>query len=245
MATVHPFAARLDPGRSRGLRYTDVAIWLHWLIAAAIFYNLVSGLLRPVLPRGFFAFHISAGITILALSVVRVFWRLTHRPPPDLPMHAWERRLAHLVHFLVYAAMLALPLSGWALVSANPPVGSPGAAWAATHPAGPPPSPAFKPDARSAGGPAGEGRGGGQPPRPRGPTMIWGLVRLPPIAPINDLGRDAAGVPEQRALHERIETAHLIGGWLMLTLLLLHIAGALKHQFVDRERELRRMGIGR
>ena len=76
-------------------RYSTVAIVLHWAIAALILYNLASGLLRPVLPRGFFVFHVSSGITILLLSVVRVVWRMTHRPPPMLQMHGWERRLAN------------------------------------------------------------------------------------------------------------------------------------------------------
>ncbi|RDE05833.1 cytochrome b [Sphingomonas aracearum] len=234
----------MDEARVR-LRYTNVAIVLHWLIAAFILYNLASGLLRPVLPRGFFVFHVSSGISILVLTLVRIGWRLTHRPPPFLPMVGWERGLAHLVHFLLYLAMLLLPFSGWALVSANPPAGSPGAAWAAEHRPGAPPAPTLKPDATSRGGPAGEGKGGGQPPRKRGPVMVWGLFQLPLIAPVNEIGRTPEGVPEQRALHERIETFHAIGGWVMLALLILHVAGALKHQLVDRQRELARMGIGR
>ena len=231
-----------------GARYTKVAIALHWIIAAAILYNLLSGLARPVLPRGFFVFHISSGITILALSAFRVVWRLTHRPPPMLPMAAWEKGLAHGVHFLLYAAMLVLPLSGWALVSANPPAGSAGAAFAdAQRAQGQAAEPQRLPsggEARTAGAPAGEGRGGGQPPRRRGPTMVWGLVPLPLIAPVNEIGRTPEGVPQQRELHERIETFHLLGGWIMLVLLVLHVGGALKHQLVDRERELARMGLG-
>lgn len=214
-------------------RYTNVAIALHWLIALAIFYNLASGLLRPTLPRGFFVFHVSSGITILVLSIARVLWRVTHKPPPFLPMQGWERALAHGVHFLLYAAILVLPFSGWALVSANPPAGSPGAAYAeAERAAHQPPSP------------AGEGKGGGAPPRRRGPTMVWGVFKLPLIAPVNAIGSTPEGVPQQRALHDRIETFHLYGGWVMLLLLVLHIGGALKHQFVDRERELARMGLG-
>ena len=216
-------------------RYSRVAIVLHWAIAALILYNLASGLLRPVLPRAFFAFHVSSGITILALSLVRVGWRLTHRPPPFLPLARWEARLAHGVHVALYAAMLLLPLSGWAIVSANPPAGSPGAIEAARHQAAPP----------AGSGTAPAKPGGGQEHRPRGPAMIWGVVRLPLIGPINDLGRTPAGVPGQRAVHDRVERAHLIGGWIMLALLVLHVAGALKHQIVDGEDELARIGLGR
>jgi cytochrome b561 len=233
------------PASSDRLRYSNVAIVLHWAIAAFILYNLASGLLRPVLPRGFFVFHVSSGVTILALSLVRVVWRLLHKAPEFLPMRAWERGLAHLVHILLYVAMLALPLSGWALVSANPPAGSPGAAWAAEHRPAPPPTPVpAASDSHAQGGPAGAGEGGGKPRKPRGPTMVWGLFKLPLIGPIHEIGREPDGVPHQRELHEQIEQVHLLGGWIMLALLVLHVGGALKHQFVDRERELARMGVG-
>ncbi|MDO6414846.1 cytochrome b/b6 domain-containing protein [Sphingomonas sp. BIUV-7] len=206
-------------------RYTRVAMWLHWLIALAIFYNLASGLLRPIMPRGFFLWHISSGITILALTIVRVVWRLTHKPPPFLPMKKWEANMAHVVHFLLYCAMVLLPFSGWALVSANPPIGSPGADYAAAQRAAkaPPGAPA---------------------PAPRKPIMVWNAFALPLIGPVNEIGRAPEGVAEQRELHERIEKFHLIGGWLLLALLVLHIGGALKHQFADREPELDRMGLG-
>ncbi|WP_375381108.1 cytochrome b [uncultured Sphingomonas sp.] len=237
--------SRTDDGRQ--LRYTNVAILLHWAIALGILYNLATGLFGEYLPSGAFAFHISSGITVLALTVVRVVWRLTHRPPPKLPIPTWQKRLADAVYLLFYAGMILLPLSGWAMVSASPPAGSPGAAWAAEHsrvPAPPAPVPTGKPAASAPGGPAGAGKGGGQPPTKHGPIMIWGLFPLPLIAPVSDIGRTVDRVSEQRALHERIEGVHLAGGWIMLALLFLHVAGALKHQFVDRERELQRMGLG-
>ena len=218
-------------------RYTRVAITLHWLIAAAIAYNLSSGLLRDVLPRGFFALHISSGLTILALSIVRVGWRLTHKPPALLPMRAWERGLAHDVHLLLYGAMLAMPLSGWAMISARPPAGSAGAAYAEQLRAQrTPPVVQAQP---------GNPQTAARPAPPRGAPKFWGLFDVPMIAPVQEIGRTPAGVPEQRALHERIETVHALGGWVMLALLFLHIAGALKHQYVDREPELARMGLGR
>lgn len=225
------------------LRYTDVAIAFHWAIAALIAYNLTSGLLRPVLPRGFFVFHVSSGITILALSVARVVWRLTHRPPAFLPMASWERRLAYGVHILLYVAMLALPLSGWALVSAHPPAGSPGAAFEAQHQAAG--SAVHAPASASApGNAAGAEQADKAAHHGHGPILIWGLFKLPLIAPLQDLGREPEGVPHQKEVHETITDAHLIGGWIMLALLLLHIAGALKHQLIDRRRELARMGLG-
>lgn len=218
-------------------RYTRVAIALHWLIAAAILYNLISGLLNEVLPRWFFVFHISSGLTILILSLVRVGWRLTHKPPPFLPMRRWEANLAHGVHFLLYAAMLLMPFTGWAMISANPPAGSPGAAYA--EQLGAPRAPA--PVRAKPGSP----QTPAAPARRRAPPLFWGLFPVPLIAAVNEVGRAPAGVPEQRELHERFETIHAVGGWVMLILLVLHLGGALKHQLLDREPELARMGLGR
>lgn len=206
---------------SEAQRYSTVAIMLHWLIAVAILYNLISGLFGAYLPPEFFVFHISSGVTILVLSVVRVAWRLTHRPPPFLEMASWEKRLARGVHFLLYAAMLIMPFTGWAMISADPPAGSPGAAYLDEQLAA-------------------EGR----PVWPRGPTMVWDIVALPSIDSIHEIGRTPAGVPQQRALHDRFEALHLYGGWMLLLLLVLHVGGALKHQLVDRQRELARMGLG-
>jgi cytochrome b561 len=107
--------------------YDAVAIFLHWLTAFAIAGQLAMGWSMVVMgPGSYLKFqlyqaHKSVGITILALSVLRLGWRLLHAPPP-LPasMPAWEQRLAHFNHFTLYALLLALPLSGWALVSASP-----------------------------------------------------------------------------------------------------------------------------
>ena len=222
----------VESGPDRAARYTSAAIILHWAIAALILYNLTSGLLRDFLPREFFTWHVSSGITILILSVVRVGWRLTHRPPPLLPMQRWEKRLAHGVHFLLYAAILFVPFAGWALISASPPPGTPGAAYAAEMRA--------KADAElvaKGGKPKGPGRSG--------PRMFWGIAPIPLIGAVNTIGATPEGVKPQRELRERIEKTHEIGGWLMFLLLLLHVAGALKHQFADRVDELARMGLGR
>lgn len=208
-------------------RYSTVAIILHWAIALLILFNLGTGFLRPFVPRGVWAFHVSSGITVLLLTAVRVVWRLTHRPPPfPSTMPHWERGLAHIVHFLLYVAMVMIPLTGWAMISANPPVGSPGAAAAQA---------AMVEAAAKAGKPA---------PAPRKPSQFWGLAPVPLITPLQDMGRDPAGLPAQKAKHQQLGELHELGGWIMLALLFLHIGGALKHQFIDRQREFARMGIG-
>ena len=108
-------------------RYGAVAMTLHWLIAAAIIGLLIVGKYMHGLPNtnpdkfALYQLHKSFGITVLALSLLRLGWRFTH-PAPALPaaMPAWERWAAHGMHFALYAAMIGMPLSGWARVSADP-----------------------------------------------------------------------------------------------------------------------------
>ncbi len=103
-------------------RYSRVAIAFHWTIAALVIVNLVIGLGGDAVPAlgAMFPAHKAIGITVLALTAARVAWRLMHRPPP-LPGHtpAWERATAHAVHWALYALLVLMPLSGWAM-SSNP-----------------------------------------------------------------------------------------------------------------------------
>ncbi|MDE2080691.1 MAG: cytochrome b [Burkholderiales bacterium] len=65
-----------------------------------------------------FNWHKWAGITILALSLLRLLWRLTHRPPPELPAPHWQQQAARATHGLMYALCFAVPLAGWGYSSA-------------------------------------------------------------------------------------------------------------------------------
>jgi len=61
-----------------------------------------------------FALHKSIGMTILALVLLRIAWRLTERRPADPPaMPRWQRHAAHALHLALYGLILAIPLSGW------------------------------------------------------------------------------------------------------------------------------------
>jgi cytochrome b561 len=103
-------------------RYSRVAVWLHWLIALLIAVNLLLGFFhedfdKPV-RSAMMDVHKSTGLTILLLSLARLAWRLGHRPPPfDPAMKAWEVGVARLVHWLFYLLLVALPLTGWMIVS--------------------------------------------------------------------------------------------------------------------------------
>lgn len=99
-------------------KYTRIAIVLHWLIAVLIVANVLLAWSVDYLPdadvRPVIDTHKSIGITVLGLALMRVLWRLSHRPPPlpaDYPR--WERRAAHLAHALLYVLIVALPVSGW------------------------------------------------------------------------------------------------------------------------------------
>jgi cytochrome b561 len=62
--------------------------------------------------------HKWAGMTILALSALRLLWRLTHRPPAEPAGPHWQQVAAKTVHRLMYVLFFAIPLVGWAYSSA-------------------------------------------------------------------------------------------------------------------------------
>ena len=105
--------------------YTRTAISLHWLIALLILPAFTLGLYMHELPLSpyklrLYSYHKWLGVTVFLLVCFRLYWRLTHRPPalPD-SMPRWERLAAEGVHYLLYALMLLIPLSGWLMSSAK------------------------------------------------------------------------------------------------------------------------------
>lgn len=106
-------------------RYTATAIHLHWLVALALIGTFSLGLYMHELPLSptklkLYSWHKWAGVTIFLLVLVRLAWRLGHRPP-ELPagMPAWQRQASAWVHGLLYLLMFAVPLSGWLMSSAK------------------------------------------------------------------------------------------------------------------------------
>ena len=107
-------------------RYNAVAMVLHWLLALLIISLLVVGKIMVDLSNNdpdkftLYQLHKSFGLLILSLSVVRVAWRLTHATPP-LPaaMKQWEQIIAKATHGIFYFMMLAIPLTGWTVVSSS------------------------------------------------------------------------------------------------------------------------------
>ena len=181
MATISPSPL---PALSR---YSTVAIWLHWIIAVLLVVNLLLGLYHEEFERPVRAwmmvFHRSIGISILVLTLARLAWRLGHRPPAfDPVLKRWEAGLAGFIHWLFYALLIAIPLTGWLLSSTN-------------------------------------GR----------PFSLFGLFDMP-LLPVR--GDDA---------HDLFEEAHEIMGKAIIGLILLHVAGALKHHLQGHKHLIGRM----
>ncbi|HSC17380.1 MAG TPA: cytochrome b [Rhizomicrobium sp.] len=108
------------------LRYGTGAMIFHWLIAALLIANICLGLYFADLPRSdpwkfeLTQLHKSIGLTVLVLSVLRLVWRLTHRVPPLPADMDWGLRVAaRASHYLFYFLIIAIPLSGWIMVSAS------------------------------------------------------------------------------------------------------------------------------
>lgn len=104
--------------------FKPIARLLHWLMAAMIIAMLFIGvgMVSSVSLRHemLIAIHKPLGIAILVLVIVRLVVRFTNRPPAlpqDLPV--WQKAAAHLSHWVLYGLMLAMPLIGWAMLSAG------------------------------------------------------------------------------------------------------------------------------
>jgi cytochrome b561 len=190
-------------------RYTKTAIVLHWLIALGVFgmfalawymtglpreapkqmaYDLFDlgiytwQLADAASPRAFyFNLHKSIGITLFALIIIRVLWRITHKPPALLTSYkAWERQLSTGAHHLLYLLMIVMPASGL-IMSVS---GEYGVKWF-------------------------------------GLDFISGL--------------------NNKSLREIFHETHEIAAILFLLIIGLHIIGALKHKFIDKDETMNRI----
>ena len=107
--------------------YTKVAITFHWITLLAIVIQFVLGYFlddksfTPFQTFQLFQLHKSFGITILFLFVLRLVWRLFN-PPPALPetLTNPEKKIAQATHWLLYALLFTLPITGWIIISSSP-----------------------------------------------------------------------------------------------------------------------------
>jgi cytochrome b561 len=172
-----------------GGRYDGVARALHWLIGAALIAQIVFGvMLDDLAPRGTPAragvinLHKSLGMVLGVLIVLRLVWRLKHKPPAwPLSMGAAQRAAANWGHRALYAVMLLLPTAGY--IASN--FSKHGVKFFGV---------ALKP---------------------------WG--------------------PDLPAVYKAFNTLHEVLAWVLVALIVGHIALALKHAFIDRDGLLARM----
>ena len=107
---------------AKQLRYGTTAKVFHWLIVVLLMVQYPLGWLMPDIHRGMkpgdaMTFHISFGITILALIVLRLFWRITHPVAPESSLPAWQQLISEAVHWLLYALALGTTMTGWIFAS--------------------------------------------------------------------------------------------------------------------------------
>lgn len=111
--------------KNTGSHWGGVSQALHWLMAALIFAMAWIGLTMGDLPNGpdkiaTYALHKSLGLSILALALLRLLWRLlTGAPAAVAGTPRWQSTIASITHIALYALLLVLPLSGWLLNSAS------------------------------------------------------------------------------------------------------------------------------
>ncbi len=111
------------PARNSAVRYGFVAQGLHWVIVGLLILQITLAKLADELPLGLdklalMARHKSVGITILALAVIRLAWRLIDRPPPPPPMPRWQHLASRLTHAAFYVLLFVMPVTGWLMSSA-------------------------------------------------------------------------------------------------------------------------------
>jgi cytochrome b561 len=169
------------------LQYGTTAKIFHWLVVALLVVQYLIGWLMPDIHRGMkpgvaMTFHMSIGLLILTIIVLRLAWRLTHPVDPDSSLRRWQRLVSEAVHWLLYVLVLATAFTGWLFASF------------------------------------------------RGWSMsLFYLVPMPMLASDNPAAGKAID-----GLHQAME-------WALLVVIGLHVAAALAHLFVFRDRVMQRM----
>lgn len=107
-------------------RYGAVIASLHWIIALLMIAQVVFALSTEGLGRqdplrvSLLNLHYSFGFLVFVLALARLAWRATHTAPPMSPkFRRWEVMLAKANYVLLYAIMLAMPLTGYVTVAAR------------------------------------------------------------------------------------------------------------------------------
>lgn len=111
--------------RNTPMQWGWVAKTLHWVTALAVIGLVIVGNVMDEMANSpdkvkIFALHKSVGLTVLAIVVLRLLWRLfDKRPPYPSSMPSWQRRLSEISHALLYVMLFTQTLSGWLYNSAS------------------------------------------------------------------------------------------------------------------------------
>lgn len=101
---------------------------LHWAMALTIVGTWILGKQMVDVPDTelmrkleLYQLHKSIGVTLWLLALLRLAWRLAN-PTPLLPagLPAWQRHAAGVSHLLLYVLLIAIPVTGYLMVSASP-----------------------------------------------------------------------------------------------------------------------------
>jgi cytochrome b561 len=168
------------------LHYGTTAKVFHWLVVALLAVQFPVGWFMPDVhggsPGSAMTLHISFGLTILALILMRFGWRLTHHVAPESSLPPWQRVTSETVHWLLYTLVLATTMTGWLFASFR--------GWSISY---------------------------------------FNLFPLPMLA-----GKNAVAI-------RQIDGWHQIAEWGLLIAIGIHIAAALMHRFIFRDRVMERM----
>ncbi len=169
-------------------RYGLVAKLLHCLVALCVITMLLVGSLLDVLAgptnEAVYDWHISLGMTLLALMIALMLWS-TRSIKPSYPadMSFAQLTLAKVVRYLLYISVTSMCLCGWVFTTAK-----------------------------------------GHPP------LLWGWFSLP-----------APFVPLSKSLGHMLKQCHTYLAWIIFSLVILHVIGALYHHFIRKDDVLKRM----
>lgn len=114
-------------GHTRRRRYSPVGMAFHWTVAALILFQLWWGWRTGRLPVGSekldaYEIHADVGLLIFVVTLMRMVWRLMiPGPVNDADKPGWQSTAAHATHYAFYIALMLLPISGWAMLSATAP----------------------------------------------------------------------------------------------------------------------------
>ncbi|MEJ2059709.1 MAG: cytochrome b [Gammaproteobacteria bacterium] len=154
---------------------------LHWLMALLILGMIALGAFMGDVPKTdssrlvLFTLHMSTGVVLLVLILLRSGWHLYTKPPKEAEnLWPWEHRLAWVIQRLMYLCMLLVPIAGYLMVSS------------AGH-----------------------------------KIPFYGLLQLP------------EALPKVGWVHEFFEGAHSFLAYSLLVLVIVHVAGAIKHRYID------------